>query len=147
MKVPWRVLPNVDFDYDSTWDAAMLAVQQHFPDLEFCNKDDMRIVSFFKQELDVDSTSPYEYAKRAFLNIRAKESAERRTVYDIEVHVGKYWRPRIPIKEPDEDWELIRWTPEFEDEILQSFKAATREDQRIRQDHKKFDKRRSRGWP
>ena len=147
LNVPGTILPDVDFNYDSTWNAAMLAVQQHFPDLDDCNKDDMLITSFYKQDMVTDPTSPYEYAKRAFLTIRPKESTERRTVYDIEVHVGKYWRPRTPIKDPQDDWELIRWLPESERDIIKSFKEATREDQRIRQDHKKFEKRRSRGWP
>jgi hypothetical protein len=146
MKAPWRVLPNVDFNYNATWDAAMLSVQQHFPHLFECNKDDMKISSYYKMDPDI-ITSPYEYAKRAFLNIHPRESTERRTVYEIAVHVGKYWRPRSPIKESDEGWILIRWVPELEQAILDSFEDALGPDRRVRKGGKKFEKRRSVGWP
>ena len=144
-KVPWRVLPNVDFDYDSTWNAGMGAVQVHFPYLEHCNKDDMKIVSYHRLETDVNLTSPYQYAKRAFLVIRPRESTEG-TTYDIEVHVGKYWRPRNLLKDLNEDWDLIGWDPELEEKIIREFQNQTRQDQRVRQAHKNFKKHRGRGW-
>lgn len=145
MKVPPTVLPNVDFDYDSTWNAAVGAVQVHFPYLEHCNKDDMRIVSYFKRGTDIDITSTREWATRAFLTIRPREAAEG-TSYNIEVHVGKYWRGRDPWKDDEEGWELVGWDDITEKKIIAAFKEQTVFDQRIRQGHKQFDSRRNRGW-
>ena len=145
MKIPPHTLHDVDFDYDSTWDAAMGAVQIHFPYLEYCNKDDMRIVSYFRRESDADLTSPREWAKRAFLTIRPREAPEG-TSYDIEVHVGKYWRARDPWKESEDGWDLVCWDEISEKKIIASFKKQTIFEQRIRQGHKKFDTHRSTGW-
>jgi hypothetical protein len=141
MRVPARVLRNVDFDYESTWEASMNAVQDSFPFIKDGNKDDMRVTSHYKLDLNTPITSPYEYATRAFLTIVPRESAERHTTYDIEVHVGKYWRARRGMRDDEEDWTLIRWLPESEDKIIQAFKEHTRMEQRIRQDHDSFNRR------
>jgi hypothetical protein len=92
------VLENVDFPYDSTWQAAMGAVQMHFPSLDRCNKDDRMITTHFKQDVNIDITSPYEYAWRAELLIVPRKSAEPRTTYDLRVSVARYWRPTFPAK-------------------------------------------------
>ena len=120
----------------------MGAVQDHFPYLKDCNKDDMRITSHYKLDLETPITSPHEYSTRAFLKIVPSESAGG-TTYDIEVHVGKYWRPRSSRMDDDPgDWSLIRWLPDVEDKILASFKTHTTMEQRMLQDHDKFRKRR-----
>jgi len=145
MKLQPTVLGNVDFDYNSTWQAAMGAVQIYFPYLEYCNKDDMRIVSYYKPETDTDITMPREYARRAFLTIKPRE-ASGGTSYDIEIRVGKYWRPRDPMRDISDNWELIRWDRDIEQKIKQEFMNQTILEQRRLQGHEKFNKHRSRGW-
>ncbi len=134
------VLPNVDFPYDSTWLAAMGAVQMHFPSLDLCNKDDRMITTHFKQDVNVDITSPFEYAWRAELIIVPRKSAEPRTTYDLRVSVGRYWRQTDPYKDSEEGWRLIGFDKDVESNIIESFKDQTLMDQRLRQRIGEFEK-------
>ena len=145
MKAAPTVLRDVDFKYDSIWLAATGAVQTHFPDLDSCNKADMAITSFFRPEPDIDITQPHEYARRAFLTIKLRETPDGPR-YDIEVRVGKYWRARSPLADMNEGWDLIRWDRELEGKIIEEFKKHTVLEQRLRQGQKEFEKQRSRGY-
>ncbi len=142
---PPTVLRDVDFTYDTIWQASMGAVQMFFPYLELCNKEEKTISSYFKQETNVNPASAYDYAKRAFLEIAPRETREG-TKYDISVWVGKYWRTKHVDNEPNKGWELIRWDREIEDKIIKAFKAQTVIEQRVKQGHEKFKKRRRSGW-
>ena len=139
-----EVLRNVDFPYDSTWQAAMGAVQMHFPSLDRCNKDDRMITTHFKQDVSVDITSTYEYSWRAELVIVPRKTAEPRTTYDIRVSVGRYWRVNDPNKDSEEGWRLIGYDKDVEKQIIQSFREQTLMDQRLRQRIGEFEKHRGR---
>ena len=143
--MPPTALRDIDFSYDTVWFAASGAVQTHFPGLEISNKAKGRILSNFKMDYGIARSSPYEYAFKAELRIVPRESEGKRT-YDIEVKVWKYYRPTGAYLDDNEGWSAIRRDKDLEDNIIKAFMQQTLLDQRIKQGHEKFKKRRRRGW-
>lgn len=143
---PPTTLPGIDFNYDATWKAAAEAVQMHFPDLQHCLKESRKIVSYFKRQMDRDAALPYEYARRVFLEIVPRKGPDGRAVHNIQVRVEKYIRRRNPFRDSDEGWDFLKRDWELERKILKSFGEMTALDQRMRQGHQKFEKRRGRDW-
>lgn len=146
VKGPPSVKRGIDFNYDAVWQAAMEAVQVHFSDLQYCQKEDRKIESYFKRDIDLDLTAPWEYARRLFLEIVPGKTPDGRPAYDIHVRVIKYWRARNPLEDYDEGWDPLKRDGELEEKILDDFDRMTDMDQRIRQGNDAFEKRQKKGW-
>ncbi|MFH1421228.1 MAG: hypothetical protein ABIH42_00705 [Planctomycetota bacterium] len=143
--IPPTVIEDVDFKFDTIWKALCSAVEARGFEIYSCDKDDRKIVSYYKEIPEPDIRDSWVRSKKVEITL-VPNKAPTIVKYDIRVFVGIYYKSKKYEFDLDEDWDYIRRDGEIEKEIVGEFHRQISFDQRIRQGHEEYEKRPSRGY-